>query len=142
MSAGFLIDTNVLSELRKGSRAHTPVQIWWQRMRDQELFLSVLSLGEIRKGIDRLRHRDAAQALVLERWSEEVRLHFDDRLIPVTAEIAEIWGRLQAVRPLPAIDGLIAATALWQNLTLVTRNEADFEGLGLRVINPFREDAM
>ena len=136
--AGFLLDTNVLSEIRKGSgRAHPQVWEWWLGMRDQELFLSVMTLGEIRKGIDRLGSRDAPQSLVLERWLEEVKHAFRERLIEVTVGIAERWGKLQAIRTLPEVDALLAASVLEHDLTLVTRNEADFVGLGIRVINPF-----
>jgi len=136
--AGFLLDTNVLSEIRKGSgRAHPQVWEWWLGMRDQELFLSVMTLGEIRKGIDRLGSRDAPQSLVFERWLEEVKHAFRERLIEVTVGIAERWGKLQAIRTLPEVDALLAASVLEHDLTLVTRNEADFVGLGIRVINPF-----
>jgi len=136
--AAFLLDTNVLSEIRKGSgRAHPQVWEWWLGMQDQELFLSVMTLGEIRKGIDRLGSRDVPQSLVLERWLEEVKHAFRERLIEVTVGIAERWGKLQAIRTLPEVDALLAASVLEHDLTLVTRNEADFAGLGIRVINPF-----
>lgn len=136
--AGFLLDTNVLSEIRKGSRRARPdVWKWWLGMQGQELFLSVMTLGEIRKGIDRLGARDALQTLILERWLREVKDEFEDRLIDVTPEIAEWWGRLQAIRALPEVDALLAASVLNHDLTLVTRNEADFAGLGIRVFNPF-----
>ena len=138
---GYLLDTNVLSEIRKGSqRAQPQVWKWWQKMQDEELFLSVMTLGEIRKGIDRLAVRDAAQTLVLERWFEELKSGFLERLIEVTPGIAEGWGRLQAVRSLPEVDALIAASALHHDLTLVTRNETDFAGLGNRVFNPFQHE--
>lgn len=137
---GYLLDTNVLSEIRKGSqRAQPQVWKWWQSMRNTELFLSVMTLGEIRKGIDRLSSRDAAQALVLERWFAEVKSVFLERMIDVTPSVAEGWGRMQAVRSLPEVDALIAASALQHDLTLVTRNEADFVGLGIRVLNPFQQ---
>ncbi len=138
---GFLIDTNVLSEIRKGEqRALTEVWHWWLAMRDQKLFLSVMTLGEIRKGIDRLASRDAPQTLVLERWLEEVKSAFSGQLIEITPAVAEWWGSLQAIRSLPEVDALLAASALQHDLTLVTRNEADFTGLGIRVLNPFRND--
>jgi toxin FitB len=135
---GYLIDTNVLSEVRKGrQRANPKAYQWWLGMQDQELFLSVMTLGEIRKGIDRLASRDASQALILECWLEDLKIAFADRLIDVTPCIADLWGRLQAIRALPVVDALLAATAIKQDLTLVTRNVADFEGLGIRVLNPF-----
>lgn len=138
---GYLLDTCVLSEIRKGeSRAHPAVWQWWLGMRNEELFLSVMTLGEVRQGINRLAARDAAQALVLERWLDKVKVTYRNRLLGITAEVAESWGRLQAIRSLPAIDALLAATALHHDLTLVTRNEADFANLGIRVSNPFPQD--
>jgi predicted nucleic acid-binding protein len=135
---GYLIDTNVLSEVRKGpQRAQPEVYQWWLGMRDQELFLSVMVLGEIRKGIDRLKPRDLAQAVALERWLDEVKRSFRERILEVSLSVAERWGQFQTVRSLPEIDALLAATALEHDLTLVTRNEADFEGLGIRILNPF-----
>lgn len=96
-----------------------------------------MTLGEIRKGIDRLSSRDAQQALVLLRWLEDVKHAFRERLIAVTVGIADRWGTLQAVRTLPEVDALLAASVLEYDLTLVTRNEEDFAGLGIRVENPF-----
>ncbi len=138
---GYLLDTNVLSEIRKGAhRARPEVWQWWLGMQDQELFLSVMTLGEIRKGIDRLGSRDAAKTLVLERWLEEVKRAFQEHLIEVTPAIAECWGRLQAIRSLPEVDALLAASALQHEFTLVTRNELDFAGLPIRVLNPFQTE--
>lgn len=135
---GYLLDTNVLSEIRKGSqRAQPEVFQWWLGVKDQELFLSVMTLGEIRKGIDRLGVRDVSQTLALERWLDEVKQTFRERVIEVSLAVAERWGRLQAIRSLPEVDALLAASVLEYDLTLVTRNEADFEGLGIRVLNPF-----
>lgn len=135
---GYLIDTNVLSEIRKGpQRAQPEVYQWWLGMRDQELFLSVMTLGEIRKGIDRLGSRDVSQTLALERWLDEVKQTFRERVIEVSLAVAERWGRLQAIRSLPEVDVLLAASVMEYDLTLVTRNDADFNGLGIRVLNPF-----
>ena len=135
---GYLLDTNVLSEIRKGPRRARPeVYQWWLGMRDQQLFLSVMTIGEIRKGIDRLGTRDASQSLILDRWLSEVKYAFRERLIEVPLSVAEHWGKLQAVRSLPEVDALLAASALKYDLTLVTRNEADFVGLGIRILNPF-----
>lgn len=134
----FLVDTNVLSEIRKGpARAQPEVWQWWLGAQDQELFLSVMTLGEIRKGIDRLAARDRTQAHRLERWLDELKHSFSAQMIPVTPAIAERWGRLQAVSALPEVDALLASSALHHDLTLVTRNEADFAGLGVRIFNPF-----
>jgi predicted nucleic acid-binding protein len=135
---GYLLDTNVLSEIRKGpQRALPEVYQWWLGMRDQELYLSVMTLGEIRKGIDRLGARDVSQTVALERWLDEVKTTFRERVIEISVAVAEHWGKLQAIRSLPEVDALLAASALEHDLTLVTRNEADFKGLGIRVLNPF-----
>jgi toxin FitB len=135
---GYLIDTNVLSEIRKGpQRARTEVFQWWLRMEGEDFFLSVMTLGEIRKGIDRLSFRDMKQSLMLERWLEDMKRAFSERLVEISPAVAERWGKLQAIRSLPEVDALLAASALEHDLTLVTRNEADFAGLGLRVLNPF-----
>lgn len=136
--AGYLLDTNILSEVRKGAEhADREVWQWWAGCENAPLFVSVLTFGEIRKGIERLRSRDTAQALVLDRWVAVTIAGFQDRILDVDSAVAERWGRLQAIRPLPDIDALLAASALHHDLTLVTRNEADFEGLGVRVFNPF-----
>lgn len=135
---GYLLDTNVLSEIRKGRvRAQPEVYQWWLSIRDQELYLSVMTLGEIRKGIDRLGARDVSQTVALERWLDEVKTTFRGRVIDVSLAVADRWGKLQGMRSLPEVDALLAASALEYDLTLVTRNEPDFEGLGIRVVNPF-----
>lgn len=140
--AGILIDTNILSEIRKGANRSDPgVWAWWLKTREAEFFLSVITIGEIRKGISRLVSRDPIQAQVLENWLASLKAHFTGGLIDITPAIAERWGHLQSIRPLPEIDALIAATALDRDLTLVTRNESDFTGLGLRVFNPFKAQA-
>ena len=133
----YLIDTNVLSELRR--RQPDPNVVAWMQARPrQSLFLSVLTLGEIRKGLERV--EDAARKQSLLDWLEvELPNYFVGRLLTVDAHTADRWGRLmaQAGRPLPAIDGLLAATALQHDLTLVTRNIKDFAGLEVRLINPW-----
>jgi predicted nucleic acid-binding protein len=96
-----------------------------------------MTIGEIRKGISRLAPRDPSQAQVLENWLDSLKSDFPGGLIEISPAIAERWGRVQAIRSLPEIDALIAATALDRDLTLVTRNEADFAGLGVRILNPF-----
>lgn len=133
----YLIDTNIISELRKGSRCDANVRVWWGTVRDEDLFLSVLVLGEIRKGIDRARPRDPAKADALERWLGEVTTAFADRVLPVDGEIADAWGQMSAHRTVPAIDALLAATAQVHGLALVTRDEGDVSDLGVEVVNPF-----
>ena len=135
---GYLIDTNILSELRKPRhKASEKVLEWWESVKGEPLFLSVMVLGEVRRGIDMLRGRDAPTAAVLERWLAETRDAFAGRILSVGIEEALCWGRLSAIRALPQVDGLLAATALEHDLTLVSRNAKDFSGLGLRVFNPF-----
>jgi predicted nucleic acid-binding protein len=139
---GYLIDTNILSELRKPRhKASEKVLKWWESVRGEPLFLSVMVLGEVRRGIDMLRGRDAPTAEVLERWLAETRDAFSGRILSVGIEEALCWGRLSAIRALPQVDGLLAATALEHDLTLVSRNAKDFSRLGLRVINPFTEES-
>jgi len=133
----FLIDTNVISEVRKGSRCNPSVAAWWQDVDEAELFLSPLILGEIRKGVELARRHDPKKAEVLERWLMEILNGFADRLLPVDGRVADEWGRMNAIRPVSVIDGLLAATAKVNGLTLVTRNEADVVGLGAEILNPF-----
>jgi predicted nucleic acid-binding protein len=133
----YLIDTNVLSELRN-RRADARVVAWVQARPRQSLHLSVLSLGEIRKGIEGA--ADPAFRQTLADWLEvELPRYFLGRLLPIDEGVADRWGRLQAAsgRTLPVIDGLLAATALQHDLTLVTRNVKDFAGLDVPVINPW-----
>ena len=134
----FLLDTNVISEFRKGQGAKRNVVDWLRDNRDERLFLSVLTIGEIRKGIDRLNLRAAGSAQELETWLDKTRQQFAGRIIPVDQEIAEAWGAMSAgADPPPAIDALLAATALVRNLTLVTRNTRDIERAGVAWLNPF-----
>ena len=132
----YLVDTNVLSELRR-KQPQPAVVAWFAQRPRQTLYLSVLTLGEIRKGIERL---EAARQQPLLDWLEvELTKYFLGRLLAVDAHTADRWGRLlgSAGRPLPAVDSLLAATALQHDLTLVTRNTADFAGTGVRLINPW-----
>ena len=132
----FLLDTNVISEARKPA-GNPNVPAWLSSIRGDDLFLSVLALGEIRQGIERLRPRDLAQAAVLERWLAGLIRDYTDRIVPIGAEIADEWGRLNGVRSLPVVDGLMAASAKVLGLTLVTRNTADVVGTGVPTFNPF-----
>lgn len=133
----FLIDTNVISEVRKGERCDPNVAAWYASIDDSDLYLSVLILGEIRKGVELARPRDPAKAEVLQTWLESVVVAFGDRILPIDRVVGDEWGRMSAVRPVPAIDSLLAATAKVHRLTLVTRNHADVTGLGVQVLNPF-----
>ena len=135
----YLLDTNVLSEIRK-PHADAGVKTWFGGVRGDELYLSVLVLGEVRQGVERLRKRDEAQAAVFEGWLEGLAANYRDRILPVDGEVAETWGRLNAGDPLPVIDGLLAATALTHGLTLVTRNTRDVARSGVILLNPFAAD--
>ncbi|MCC7375833.1 MAG: type II toxin-antitoxin system VapC family toxin [Verrucomicrobiales bacterium] len=133
----YLIDTNVLSELRKGARADAAVREWFADSSRGELYLSVLTLGEIRSGIERIRSRDVAAAEALDSWLSRVTTEYSDRILPVDEAVAEAWGRFHPGRPVPVIDGLLAATALVHDLVLVTRNDSDVRSTGVRWLNPF-----
>lgn len=137
---GFLLDTNVVSELRR-KQPDPRVLRWFEQVGDDKLYLSVLTIGEIRRGIDRL--TDPVQQSRLNDWLENVLLPWlGSHLLPVELAIADRWGRLcaAAARPLPTIDSLLAATALEHGLILVTRNLGDFDLPGIRVINPWQEN--
>lgn len=133
----WLVDTNVLSELRKGRRADRGVRRWFADARGSELFTSVLVLGEVRRGITLIRRRDAVAANALEQWLARMVETFRDRVLPVDAAVADRWGALNAPDPLPTIDGLLAATALAHDLTLVTRNVRGLERTGALLHDPF-----
>lgn len=134
----FLVDTNVLSEVRKGQRCNESVAEWWSSVDEDEIFLSVLTIGEIRKGIENVRRRDDRTAGVLEAWLSRLIDDHQDRIFPIDIDIVEEWGRLSVPDPLPVVDGLIAATAKVRDLTLVTRNLADIARTGVKTLNPWR----
>lgn len=133
----FLLDTNIVSELRKRDRIDAGVRAWFDGLGDEELFLSVLVIGELRQGIERKRRSDPVAARRLERWLEALARDFDERILPVDEPVAEQWGRLNVPDSLPIIDGLLAATALVHGLTVVTRNTRDFVRTGVPTLNPF-----
>jgi toxin FitB len=132
----YLLDTNVISEARKPS-GDRGVKAWMANVRGTELFLSVLVLGEIRQGVERLRWRGPGQAAVYEEWLTRLRRDYADRILPVTVVIAEEWGRMNVLDPLPIVDGLMAATAKVHDLTFVTRNTRDIGRSGVDLIDPF-----
>ena len=134
----FLIDTNVISEVRKSERCDPRVAAWYASTGDSDLFLSVLVLGEIRCGVERARRTDARKADALEDWLQRVEKAFGPRVLAIDAVVADEWGRMAAIRPIPVIDGLLAATAKVHDLTLVTRDDEAVAGLGARILNPFQ----
>jgi len=139
---GFLIDTNVISELRKGPRANANVRDWFDREENDRMFLSVLVLGEIRRGIEIIRKRDTKAAVALERWLTSIARMKADQILPVDASVADKWGQLDTRGRLPVVDGLLAATALVHDLALVTRNVKDVARTGVGVVNPFEPQAL
>jgi len=132
----YLIDTCVISELRK-PHCNREVATWMASIQPEEVSFSVLTLGEIRHGIELRRAKDAKAAGALERWLVGLETHYAERILPITAIVSDRWGRLCPNQPLPVTDGLIAATALEHKLTVVTRNTADFHRTGVSTLNPF-----
>ena len=131
----YLVDTNVISEARRGS----PQAIAWMRsVAPAGVYLSALTLGEIMRGIALKQKSDAVTAGRLAEWLRRLRHDHASRILPVTDAVAIEWGRLAAIRPRGDIDGLIAATALVNDLILVTRNVRDFEDTGVSLINPWQ----
>ena len=135
----YLLDTNIILELRKRRRCNVGVAKWFATLEDQDIFLSVLVIGEIRKGIESIRRRDSLAAGALDNWLSQLVITFSERIIPVDRRVAETWGRLNVPNPLPVIDGLLAATALVKGFTLVTRNVSDIEATGVPYLNPFTD---
>jgi predicted nucleic acid-binding protein len=133
----YLIDTNIISEVRKGEQCDTNVARWYASLGDADIYLSVLVLGEIRKGIERVRRNSQDRARALELWLATLRERFADRVLPVDQVVADEWGRMSAIRSVPSLDALLAATAKVNQMTFATRNVADVAGLGADVINPF-----
>jgi toxin FitB len=132
----FLLDTTIVSEVRK-PRPNPSVQAWFEAADGRSLFLSVLVLGEIARWIAIVEDRDAERAKSLRTWLDQLRTGYHDRLLPVDVGVAEAWGRMTARRTVPAVDGLLAATAKHHGMTLVTRNTADVADLDVPVLNPF-----
>jgi len=133
----FLLDTNVISEIRKRDRAHPSVIRWVARAAVEEIGTSVLVLAEIRRGIELKRRVDPQQAKALDRWFSQMRTRLGDRVLPVDEPVAEAWALRGIPDPLPLIDGLLAATAKTHGLILVTRNVADIAPTGVSLLDPF-----
>ena len=136
----YLLDTNVISELRKKQRADTGVLHFFKQLAEQQsqAYLSVITLGELRRGVDLIRHRgDQTQAELLAAWLQILLDEYAENILDFGAEEAHVWGRLRVPNPENALDKQIAATALIYDLTLVTRNVRDFTATGVRLLNPF-----
>ena len=134
---GFLIDTNILSELRKGERGNQQVRSWYAGISAADIYVSVIVMGEIRRGAELLRRRDSVAASSLDTWLAALRVSLGNRLLPISDDVADRWGQLGIPDPIPVADGLLAATALVHDLVLVTRNTRDVERSGARLLNPF-----
>lgn len=137
----YLVDTDVISEARKLERAHEGVRQFFAEAKreDAPLYLSVITVGEIRRGVERIRHRgDRAQAALLERWLRKLVAAFEGSILPFDDEAAHVWGRLRVPNPENLLDKQIAATALIHDLTVVTRNATHYRPTGAKVRNPFR----
>lgn len=135
----WLLDTNVLSELRKGARCDPHVARWARSVIHDEVYTSVLVVGELRRGIESIRKKDGASAIAIERWLRRIVADYGDRVLPIGERIAEEWGRMSALRTLPVVDGLLAATAQVHGLVLVTRNVKDIRATGVAHLDPFHQ---
>ena len=136
----YLIDTNVVSEARRKGKANPGVLAFFKQAADQDeaMYLSVVSVGELRRGVELIRHRgDIQQAQLLEAWLTDVLTHYAGNILAFDTEAAQVWGRLRVPHAEHELDKQIAAIALVNGLTVVTRNAADFEGTGVKVMNPF-----
>ena len=136
----YLVDTDVVSEIRKAANANPGVRAFFANASHEslELYLSVITIGELRQGVERIRHRgDAAQARRLERWLAQVTTTYAQAILPFDEECAQVWGRLRVPNPENPLDKQIAATALIHDLAVVTRNTAHYAATGVRLLNPF-----
>jgi toxin FitB len=133
----YLIDTKIISEVGKGENCNPRVAAWYGSINDESVYLSVLVVGEFRKGIERARSKNPAQAGALEKWLTALSRSFAERILPIDQAVADEWGRMSAKRPVSRIDALLAATAKVHGMTLATRNTADVADLGAEVVNPF-----
>jgi len=136
----YLVDTNVISEIRKKLKANQGIRAFFKKAieEDTPLFVSVVTIGELRRGVELVRYRgDVRQADRLEEWLDALLREYQDNVLDINHDIAQLWGKLRVPHPENAIDKQIAATALIYDLTVVTRNHRDFVKTGVRVLNPF-----
>ena len=136
----FLIDTNVISEIRKGKRANSGVRAFFREAGNDgsSLYLSVVTVSELRRGVEMIRRRgDSQQASTLDAWLAALMSDYASNILPIDIDVGQLWGHLRVSHPEHALDKLIAATALINDLTVVTRNVGDFAKTGVRLVNPF-----
>ena len=134
----YLIDTNVISESRKGKKANLGVREFWRTIDPDSVYLAVQTIGEIRRGVESIKSRgDLVQSKVLEQWLDQVINNYGDRILAFDEDCAQIWGRLMSPHKVNPIDKQIAAIGLIHGLTVVTRNTSDFDGTGVRLMNQF-----
>lgn len=133
----YLIDTNIISEIGKGPACHRNVAAWYASIEEADIYLSVLVVGEIRKGVERARPRDPDKARRLEAWLNALESAYSERILAIDLAVAEEWGRISAPRSVPVVDALLAATAKVHRLTLVTHNVSDVVDLGTEFLDPF-----
>ena len=136
----YLIDTNVISELRKGDRANSGVREFFDKVIQENvpIYISAITIGELRRGVDLIFHRgDNVQGRLLENWLNTILDQYQDNILPIDSEIALLWGKLRVPNHEHSLDKLIAATGIIYDLTVVTRNTKDFENTGVRLVNPF-----
>ena len=134
----YLVDTNVISEARKGAKANPGVQKFWQTVSEDAVYLSAITIGELRCGVESLKYRgDILQAAKLETWLLSVCADYSRRILEFDADCAQVWGKLMSPHKQNALDKQIAAIALIHDLTVVTRNISDFATTGVRLNNPF-----
>lgn len=133
----YLLDTNVISELRKKNRCNPGVRNWYTSINESEIYLSVLVIGELRCGVELIRRRDPNAAFHLEVWLKTIIQGYSHRIFPITQEIAEVWGHMNVPNPISTVDGLLAATAKVHECTLVTRNTKDILQCNISYYNPW-----
>lgn len=132
-----LVDTNVVSELKRGRNANPRVAEWFSKLPTELVFTSVIVLGEVRRGIELIARRDKPQAEGLERWYASIRERLANRVLAVDEPIVTLWSRISVPNPLPAFDGLIAATALVHGMTVATRDARSYRRVGVDVFDPW-----
>ena len=138
----YLIDTNIISEIRKANQANIGVRQFFEVavQNNTRLYISSITIGELRRGVDLIFHRgDIIQGKLLENWLNSILDQYQDNILNIDGEIALLWGKMRVPEPQHALDKLIAATAILYDLTVVTRNVKDFESTGVHLLNPFIE---